>query len=188
MTFYDHKLQSGNSFSERVGNPDEFDAALGRIVESFSFLEGSLQNLITLLLDVSTELGSIITAELPYKGLINLASSLFKYRNSLEEYAVEGEDCSDRFKELMSLCSQAEEHRNRIIHSSYVGRYRIKTTAKAKSGLKTAVEDIDADKLLDISDFITAVGMNVEELPLCLNLASKIDDYCKIGDNYTPNY
>ena len=173
MGFYNHQIESGDSFGDRIGPPDEFDAGMGRVVESFSYLEGSLRNLITLFLDVSNEIGLIITAELSHKGLIHLASSLFKYKNSLGDFCVEGEDCAERFKELMALCSRSEELRNRIVHSSYVGRFRVKTTAKAKAGLKTIVENIDADKLLDIADFIVAVGMNVEALPLKLNLATE---------------
>ncbi len=41
MPFYDHQLGYGEAFRERIGDPQEFDAALGKVVESFSFLEGS---------------------------------------------------------------------------------------------------------------------------------------------------
>ncbi len=132
--------------------------------------------MITLFLGVQNDIGAIVTAELSYKGLLHLASSLFKHKHKRGDFVVENEDCAERFDELMALCFAAEEHRNRTIHSSYVaGRFRVKTTAKAKAGLKTTVEAIDADKLLDISDFIAAAGMHVEELPMFLNLATKIE-------------
>lgn len=175
MSFYDHQIHHGETFRERIGDPEEFDAALGKVVESFSFLEQSLCNLIALFLGVRNDLGEIVTAELSFKGLINMVSSLFKYKNDRGDFVVEGEDCAARFKELMSLCFVAEQRRNEIIHSSYVSRrFRVKKTAKAKSGLKTTVEPIDSSKLLDISDFIGTVGMHVQELPLPLNMATRI--------------
>lgn len=176
MTFYDHQLHSGETFRERVGDPQEFDAALGKVVESFSFLERSLRNLVTLFLGVTNDIGEIVTAELSYKGLVHLASSLFKHKHVHGDFVVPGEDCAERFDELMSLCFAAEEHRNRTLHSSYVaGRFRVKTTAKAKAGLRTVVEAVDASKLLNLSDFIASVGMYVEELPLSLNMATRVE-------------
>lgn len=176
MPFYDHQLHYGATFRERVGDPQEFDAALGKVVESFSFLEGSLRNLVSLFLGTPNDIGAIVTAELSYKGLLHLAASLFKHKFSRGDFAVDGEDPAERFKELMALCFSAEEHRNRIIHSTYVAdRFRVKTTAKAKAGLTTTVESVSADKLLDISDFIASVGMSVEELPIFLNMATRVE-------------
>jgi len=175
MKYYDDQIYQDASFAERIGSPDEIDAAIGRVVEAFSFLEENLRNVITILLDVEPEIGEIITAEMSFKGLLNLLASLFKYKSARGDFHVEGENISERFGELLKLCFRAEEERNKIIHSSYIARrYRVKTTAKAKMGLKTSIEEIDADRLLDISDFIGSVGMYVQELPLALNMATSI--------------
>ena len=185
MSFYDHQIHHGETFRERIGDPDEFDAALGKVVESFSFLEASLRNLIVLFLGVPNDLGEIVTAELSFKGLIHMASSLFKHKNGRGDFVVKEEDCAARFNELTSLCFTAEQRRNEIIHSSYVaGRFRVKKTAKARVGLKTTVEPVDSSKLLDISDFIGAIGMHVLELPMFLNMATSI----KTGAGITRYY
>lgn len=175
MRFYDDTIHHGESFAERIGNPEELDAAIGRVIESFSFLEESLENVITMLLDVDNEIGEIVTAELSFKGLLNLFSSLFKHKHDRGDFVVEGEDPEERFRELLKLCYRAEEERNRIVHSSYVARrYRVKKTAKARSGLRTTVENLDASRMLDISDFIGSVGVYVQELPIALNIATSI--------------
>jgi hypothetical protein len=174
MNFYDHTVHYGESFAERTGEPEQFDAALGRVVESFSYLESNLKNLIVLLLGVPNDIGQIVTAELSFKGLVHMASSLFKHKHDQGEFVVENEDTEARFSELAGLCFSAEEHRNKIVHSSYVlRRFRIKTTAKTKGGLKTTVDAIDADKLLDISDFIGSIGTHVLELPMFLGMATR---------------
>lgn len=176
MKFYNDTLHYGESFAERIGDPEEIDAAIGRVIESFSFLEESLANIITILLDVDNEVGEIVTSELSFKGLLNLFSSLFKYKYDRGDFVVEDEDPEERLKELLKLCYRAEEERNKIVHSSYVARrYRVKKTAKARSGLKTIIENLDASRMLDISDFIGTVGMHVQEFPvLGLNIATRI--------------
>lgn len=185
MTFYDHQIHHGETFGERIGEPEEFEAALGKVVESFSFLEQNLGNLITMFLGLSNALGDIVTSELSSKGLVHMASSLFKYKHSRGDFAVSDEDCAARFKELMSLCFVAEERRNEIIHSSYVRRrFRVKKTAKMKHGLRTTVEPIDANRLLDISDFIGSTGMYVQELPMWLNMATRIEGGAGITKYY----
>ena len=60
------------------------------------------------------------------------------------------------------------------MHSSLVAqRYRIKKTAKAK-GYKEVIEKTNADKILNISEYIGTIGMAVQELPLCLDIATTI--------------
>lgn len=173
MKYYNDTISYGQTFEERIGDPDKFDASLGSIVEGFSFLERTLSNVIILLLDVTNEVGNIITAELSYKNKINLFSSLFK--NNIDIFKKVQSDIETQFKELLSLCNKAEEIRNQIIHSSYVAnRYRVKVTAKAKKGLNKHVEEVNPDYLLDIYDFIVNVGISVEEFPVVLGLADTI--------------
>ena len=172
MKYFNDTISSGQTFEERIGDPDKFDASLGRIVEGFSFLERTLSNVIILILDVTNEIGNIITAELSYKNKINLFSSLFK--NNIDIFKKVHSDIETQFTELLSLCNKAEEIRNQIIHSSYVSdRYRVKVTAKAKKGLNKNVEEVNPDHLLDIADFIVYVGMSVEAFPLVLGLADR---------------
>lgn len=173
MKYYDDTISSGISFEGKIGKPGKFYAALGHIVESFSFLDETLSNVIILLLDIENNLGYILTAELSYKTKINIFGSLIKL--NIEKYKKSShEDIEAQFKELLSLCNKAEELRNQIMHSSYVAdRYRIKTTAKAKKGLKKTIEGVNPDNLLDIADFIARVGLHVEEFPMVLGIADR---------------
>ena len=133
MNYYDDTVSYGETFEERIGAPEQFDASLGKIIEGFSFLERTLSNVIILLLGVTNEIGDIITAELSYKNKLNLLSSLFQYK--LTEYKKAHSDVETQFKELLSLCNKAEGLRNQIIHSNYVAnQFRVKITAKAKKG------------------------------------------------------
>ena len=77
------------SFKERIGEPEEFEAALGGVVESFSFLEESLCNVISILLEIGNEKAELITSELSFKNLVNLFSSLFKYRVERGDFQLE---------------------------------------------------------------------------------------------------
>lgn len=173
MKYFNDTISSGQTFEERIGDPDKFDASLGRIVEGFSFLERTLSNVIILILDVTNEIGNIITAELSYKNKINLFSSLFK--NNIDIFKKVHSDIETQFTELLSLCNKAEEIRNQIIHSSYVSdRYRVKVTAKAKKGLNKNVEEVNPDHLLNIADFIVYVGMSVEAFPLVLGIVDRV--------------
>lgn len=174
MKYYNDKITSGDSFEDRIGEPEKFDASLGKIVEGFSFLEEALSNIIILLLGVENDLGYILTAELSYKNKINLFASLIKY--NIEKYKkTSHDDIETQFKELLYLCNKAEELRNQIIHSNYVAnRYRIKLSAKAKKGLKKTIEEINPDYLLDIADFIIGVGTDVEGFPLILGFADTV--------------
>ena len=49
MKYHSDFEPSGESFAERIGTPDAFDAAIGRIVLGFRFLEDTARNIIILL-------------------------------------------------------------------------------------------------------------------------------------------
>jgi hypothetical protein len=175
MEFYDNTVHHGETFAERIGKPSEFDASIGKVILAFSFLEQSMCNVITMFLNVDPKVGEIITTELSFKGLLHLLSSLFKHKHERGDFHVQEENIELRFNELMKLCAKAKELRNQVAHSSYVLKaFRVKKTAKARQGLKTTIEKTNSGKMLDIADIIASTGMNVEELPLFLGLATSI--------------
>ncbi|WP_415398070.1 hypothetical protein [Sulfurimonas sp. CS5] len=175
MSFYNIKLKSNDSFQERIGEAEEFDAAIGRIVQSFSGLEISIKNVISIFLGIESDIAKIITEEMSFKNLISLLSSLFKYKYMKDNFNNPEIDIEKMFKELMSLCNNSEVYRNKIIHSQYVlKKYCVKTTSKMKKGLNTNIEEINADYLLDISDYISETSMCVEEFPMFLGISDFI--------------
>lgn len=109
--------------------PDSFLVKIGDIVTSFASLESQTQKLAELVLNDDQHTVQIITAELSFKGIRGLVSSLFAERGEDDNYYKE-------VKLLMKRCELIEEERNRIIHSTWgvSGEVivRLKTTAKSK--------------------------------------------------------
>jgi hypothetical protein len=96
-------------------------------------------------------------------------------------------NAQEELTELIALCQKSEDLRNIYFHSSYaLGRFRSKTTAKRKHGLKTSIEPVDSALLLDVTDFIYETAAELPSVPLCLGLA----DSCTGDGNlitYTKN-
>jgi hypothetical protein len=84
-------------------------------------------------------LGSLITAELPFKAAVDLLYALFEYRS-------EGSSCPKELKAILVRCVTAEGKRNQLIHSSWyeptteLGATRVKFTARNQKGLRVQHE------------------------------------------------
>ena len=163
---------SGQSFHDRVGDPDEFDAAIGRIALGFSFLEETARNVIILLAGIDLAAGQILTAELSFRQKVDLLGALIRHRQSPVPpgSSIDAEAAI----ELLHLCRRAEGFRNSYLHSSYVAEKRSKLSAKAKQGLRLKLETASPSVLLDVADFIEYVGMQLEGLPLLVGVADLV--------------
>src|SRR4030095_12126511 len=180
MKYYQDFLPSQQSFNERVGVADEFDAAVGRVALGFSFLEDTASNMIAMLAGCDAVVGCIVTAELSLRQKLNELSSLIKQvlpTLVAPEHRTVIEDQTD---ELLAICWRSEELRNTYLHSTYAREERVKITAKAKHGLRMQSEAVHAGLLLDVADFIVYSGMELESLPMMLNMA----DQSSAGDDY----
>lgn len=135
---------------------DDFHLALGRVTESFAALEAQLKLVAGLLLDrADVELGQIVTAEQPFRGLVALVSSLTRYRIG----------DGPRLRELEALLSRAsdvEARRNRVTHSGWDHaltsmrgdprrRARVKLTARKGKGLVLDLQDMRAAEIDEIA-------------------------------------
>lgn len=184
MSEDENYLLAGNSFKDRVGEASEFDAALGQVLIAFSVLERNLSEVVTILLDLSPDMGQIVTAEQSFRGLVNLMSSIVKYKTERGDFNIDSDESYKEIQEILKLCFKAEEHRNQVVHSRYMlDQFRIKTTAKAKHGLRTTSESVSSESILDISDFISNVAIGVEEIPIILNVADSIN-YVGLSKQY----
>lgn len=170
--FHDFQI-TGSGFRERIGDPEEFDAALGRIVLGFSYLEDSVRNVICLLLSSDLRPGFIVGAELGFRQKLDMMGSLFWHRVS--QTAIEDRaTVEEQFRELLVLCRRSEELRNTHLHSRYSRSRRAKATAKARRGLHVKTETTNSDLLLDVADFVVSTAMVVEEFPLSLGIADTV--------------
>lgn len=169
MKYYSEFKQSGQSFEDRIGSPTEQDAAMGRIIEGFSFLEDTASNVIIFIANLSHEFGNIITSGMSFRHKLDVISSLSKA--IIAKLPEESKPNEDEIKELINFCGNAEELRNKYLHSSYSSNLRQKITSKRKYGLKIDIEKYDSSLLLDVSDYIVHAGMDLELLPILLGFA-----------------
>jgi hypothetical protein len=174
MKYYEDFKPSGISFAERIGEPDEFDAGMGRIALGFSDLEDMIRNVIVLLLACDAKVGSIVAAELSFRQKIDLMASLFRHRLPTFVPMQQQQDVEAEFDEIVHMCRRAEELRNSYLHSSYSARGRVKITAKARQGLQVNIEPVGSSILLDVADFMAHVANIVEGLPLVIGLADEV--------------
>ena len=132
--------------------------AIGLITVNFAMLELTIASGAWFFLGKT---GAIVTAELSFKGLVALFSSL--YRNWTTDAKKVG-DLDSLLKRVM----QAEEKRNIISHSLWtLGKSdetitRIKTTAKMSKGLKHSFEQVTVDDLERIADEIAETAADFQ--------------------------
>jgi len=183
MKYFEEFQLSGYTFRERIGEPNAFDAGIGRIVLCFSDLEDTVSSTLLQLLVLIPRYGRIVTSELSFKNKVDMMASLVRQRLPSTRFNVGDNPPVELLDELVKILFQAEELHNRIMRSSWVvtrlkdDRWtRVKLTAKARHGLREQSEEMGPDELLDIGDFIGYVRMNVEEFFLVMETKSPSDD------------
>ena len=169
MAYYDVFQPSGMSFQERIGNPDELEAALGLVAMNFQALEAALSLSIGALLGAERDTGRILTSELSFKQLLNVLIGLTRQQVSSNRWAG-SKDVIDRLKELAGASSHMEDLRNQYMHSVWIAAHRgsgqgvrRKVTAK-RVGLKEHVETVTSSHLLDVADYTAYLTSMVEAL------------------------
>lgn len=176
MDGYDDFKPTGLSFAERVGEPEEFDAAVGKIALEFSFLEDTTRNLIVLLSGTDPKIGNALVAQLSFRQKLDVLSSVVRLQVSKRTQPEQLDilEGPRGFNDLLRMCQRAEELRNSYLHSSYSNVERIRISASARRGLRVHREPVDSSLLLDVADFIGYAGMELEQLPGLLNMADSI--------------
>src|SRR5215831_7840772 len=150
---------------QSTGEPDEFSCAIGRIAIWFSGLDDEVTRTISHIIRLDEATSEILTAELSFRGKVHLMSSLVRERYDMAT-AIGSSSLQEYLSELVARIFEAEQLRNQIIHSSWIGPFlrdgraqRRKITAKAAKGHSIASEEMDAGYLLDIADFICYIMM-----------------------------
>jgi hypothetical protein len=142
--------------------PDSILARIGDITVSFALLELQIQSLAGALIQDHQRISQIITAELSFKQLRALTTSLYLERR--------GEDADfETVRALMRRAADLEEKRNRITHSIWAAGAtaetvtRIKTTAKEKRGIRFDFEkEVGEHDLAAIADDIKRLAGDVQ--------------------------
>ena len=138
---------------------DENLRAIGQVVVRFNLLEGGLSLLIWILSGVEQDIRYIITAGLSFRNLLDIFSSLCRYK--LDE-----PEAINRLNELIKRLVQAGEKRNQVVHSVWAGNLygaalRSKATARARKGFKLQFEATETEELDAIASFIGEVAKDV---------------------------
>jgi len=142
---------------------DEHLRAIGQVTTNFGFLEFSVAELIWALLGTGQKAGQAVTARLPFKQSVALASALAKQRVTNKAHL-------ERLDTLLSRALSAEDERNTIVHSTWftiaegekVSRLKFKVD-KSK-GRVVHFAAVSAKELSDIADRIADVAAGVQDL------------------------
>ena len=168
MKHYNGFNRSGRLFTERDGVPDELFTAIGMIAVTFSELEDRVSEAIVSLLGIKHGTGNIVVAEMSFRAKVNLFASLVRHCAADRSFTIPNAPVTEVLQELCTNILKAEELRNTVMHSSWVGLdmydekiVRRKVTAKLKHGLRIAEEEVDSGYLLDIVEFTNAVTTDV---------------------------
>jgi hypothetical protein len=125
---------------------DEFYVALGRVTAHFAVLESQIEFLTWSLIGRDQRLGQIVTAELPFRGVVALLSSIFRHR-------VDAEALRSELEGILNRAMEVEQRRNRVTHSEWgMGdapdtRTRIKVTARKGKGIRHEFEQMKASDI-----------------------------------------
>lgn len=102
-----------------------------------------LQAFVSKLISDDPKIGVIVSSEMSFKNLLNAFGALAKYQYPNQEI-------HRRINDLIKRLNEAEENRNRIVHSCYIrgedGDRRMKHSARHKKGLVVDEEKIDLTK------------------------------------------
>ncbi len=127
---------------------------VGVVCTQFSILEHYLGNLCSKLIGPDGNIGTMVAAECSFSRLVSLAKSLIYHKSSAA-------DVREEFDELATMLTQAETHRNIVLHSIWMVSIggdkeftRSKTTAKLKKGLYRERESVSAASLRSKGEFI----------------------------------
>jgi hypothetical protein len=180
MKFYYHFRRTDLTFEERTGEADAFSAAIGRVVLNFSELESRLTVALSKIHGLDEETGQILTCEISFNDKVDMLASTVRHRGEKMTFYNESVDAIDMFSELATLCLKAKELRDQVMHSSWTylsdrKSRRRRVTAKAMEGLYVDEEDVDANYLLDIADFVCNVTWDVDEFFYDLNEPAKLE-------------
>lgn len=130
----------------------KYEHALGLVTRSFQEMELYFALLAWGLMGKDQRIGQAITAQMSFSKLLILVSTVYKTKTKDRELLKE-------LKYIIRQASDAEQKRNRIIHSAYLQTssdpnarsIRYKITTKLEKGLVIHWEDTDFEDIMDIA-------------------------------------
>ena len=142
-----------------LSETDKYRIAFGELVEKFSRLESMIDRLLSSF--IGGKVGHIIVCELSIRQKIDLLMSLYRFEMSqIKDVPPKIIDKQIYlFDLLLRKIKTACDARNTIIHSYWFGGgYRIKATAKYKSGYEIEEENVPLEKITKLSENTNVYG------------------------------
>ena len=161
--YYDDFRYPSPSEPPFPGDSANVPEALGEAVIWFEELDEQLSTAISFLLRRGETAGQIVTAELSFKGKVNLFSALFKQEAPQSEHL-------PQLDELAGACLQVEQKRNQMVHSKWrnnlggPGMTRTKYSARGRAGLQHQSEKITPAQIQAIAHHCGYLAHSVDEL------------------------
>ena len=129
---------------------------LGQLTVNFNILEQILAFFVWNLIGHQQIVGQIVTAGMPFRRIVDLFCSLFRYRFT-------GPTELTALADLRKRIEDVEANRNAFVHSVWAGAgelgtgTRLKMTARAKRGLEVALVNTRADEIEALAELAGAV-------------------------------
>jgi hypothetical protein len=188
MKHYQDFAVTGLSFRERIGDPTEFDAGIGRIAIGFTDLEDSVRRELVLFSGTDSRKGQLLFSGLSFRQKLEALDGLI--RDYLERQPTTDPELDEVRRELIQSCRRAEELRNTYLHSSYglpdgleqqehlnaymEGRLRRAKSSTRGGTLRVLNVEVNPALLLDVADFIVHAAVSLSEAPMIFGLADHL--------------
>ena len=164
------------SFEYRVGKPDKFHAALGRLVVNSSEFDHALLNVIRMLMDGGPSGSATAAEEISISAKLDMLTTLVRNHLSRPRECPRSSDAADSVEQIIELCRTADDLRNAYLSATRAGKNLDVITSNGGDGFFVALADADPEMVLDVADYVSYATEHVEIIPLDLGLADQISD------------
>jgi hypothetical protein len=160
---------TGETFEERIGEPDPVEAAVGRIAMNFSDLEHTVDRFFHYLAGLQPGRAIISPATLSFRQKVDLLASTVSELKDVLGFNTGPAPTDEFFGELKHNCIQADALYREIMGARWGGRRANGAIEVLGSHNPTSEQKhppmgiLDASKLLDIGDFICYAEYELEE-------------------------
>lgn len=160
---------TGDTFEDRIGEPEAFDAAVGRIAMNFSDLEHTVDRFVWQLVRLLPRRPATEPSRLSFRGKVDLLASTVSELKDVLRFNAGPAPSDEFFAEIKHNCLQAHALYREIAGAKWGyrrarGIVEILDREDPTSDLSSQpLGALDADKLLDIADFFSVLDMELEE-------------------------
>jgi hypothetical protein len=168
MRFYRPFTPDSLSYRERLGDPPEFEAALGALVIAFQALAGTIALALASRLTTDAGTAAILAAELSFRQRVHLLGALVRGQASVTSDP-QPENRIAQLEELLACCVFVEGKHHRLMASWWPGNHQGDAAAVRRrgvvrdGGIQEEAEPMSSSRILDVADYCAYLSMMLEE-------------------------